>query len=54
LAETDVRLLREILDEAGIRIADPETWPEQASLAAKEDWQGLQTLQSTLKGGRRI
>ena len=54
LAETNVRLLREILDEAGIRIADPETWPEQASLAAKEDWQGLQTLQSTLKGGRRI
>jgi predicted flap endonuclease-1-like 5' DNA nuclease len=54
LAETDVQLLREILDQAGIRIADPETWPEQASLAAKEDWEGLQALQSTLKGGRRI
>jgi predicted flap endonuclease-1-like 5' DNA nuclease len=53
LANTDVMLLREILDEAGIRIADPQTWPEQANLAAKGDWEGLQALQSTLKGGRR-
>jgi predicted flap endonuclease-1-like 5' DNA nuclease len=54
LAKTDVQILREILDETGIRIADPETWPEQANLAAKGDWEGLQVLQSTLKGGRRI
>jgi predicted flap endonuclease-1-like 5' DNA nuclease len=54
LAQADVARLQEILTEAGIsQIADPSTWPEQAKLAAAGDWEGLETLQDQLKGGRR-
>jgi predicted flap endonuclease-1-like 5' DNA nuclease len=31
---------------------DPATWPEQAELAAKGDWDALQNLQDELSGGR--
>jgi predicted flap endonuclease-1-like 5' DNA nuclease len=54
LAETVPDRLEEILADARIRIADPTTWPEQAALAAAGDWQGLELLQSQLKGGRRV
>lgn len=54
LATTDVERLEQILGEAGIRVADPGTWPEQAGLAAAGDWDGLARLQSQLKGGRRV
>lgn len=54
LARAKVERLKEILDEAGIPIADPTTWPEQAALAAAQDWTALEQLQSTLKGGRRV
>ncbi|GAB4526863.1 MAG: hypothetical protein Kow0063_01540 [Anaerolineae bacterium] len=53
LADADGDNLRQILSQAGIRLADPATWPEQARLAAARDWQGLKDLQSQLKGGRR-
>ena len=39
--------------DAGIRIAYPDTWPEQATFAASGDWDGLEKLQDELKGGRR-
>jgi hypothetical protein len=32
---------------------DPESWPEQAALAAEEDWEGLKRLQDALSGGRK-
>jgi predicted flap endonuclease-1-like 5' DNA nuclease len=54
LADTAPAQLEEILADARIRIADPTTWPEQAALAAAGDWQGLELLQSQLKGGRRV
>ena len=54
LASTDVGRLKQILDEAGIRIADPGTWPEQARLAAAGDWDELKGLQGQLKAGRRV
>jgi len=54
LAETDTSRLEEILRGSGIRIANPETWPEQAAFAAKGDWEGLKELQEHLKGGRRV
>jgi len=54
LAATDVERLRQILREAGIRIADPTTWPEQARLAAAGEWDKLKALQDELKGGRRV
>ncbi len=54
LAETPVERLDEILRAVNLRrLADPGTWPEQARLAAAGDWEGLQQLQATLKGGRR-
>ena len=34
LAETTPERLREILQSANVRLADPATWPDQASLAA--------------------
>lgn len=33
---------------------DPDTWPEQTQLAAAGDWDGLDQLQDSLKGGRRV
>lgn len=54
LAAANVERLREILAAANLRIADPGTWPEQAALSAAGDWEGLASLQSELKGGRRV
>ncbi len=54
LAETDVVRLREILDAAKLPFLDPTTWPEQAALAAKGDWEAFDKLASELKGGRRV
>lgn len=44
--------IREILQAADLRLADPATWPEQARLAASGDAAGLQALQDRLKAGR--
>jgi len=52
LAQTEVETLRRILEDADLRLADPTTWPEQARLAAKGDWEALKKLQDSLKGGR--
>ena len=54
LASTGVERLQAILDESGIRLAWPETWPEQAHLAAAGDWEALESMQEKLQGGRRI
>jgi predicted flap endonuclease-1-like 5' DNA nuclease len=53
LAAADVGQLRQILREAGVRVTNPTTWPEQAGLAAVGQWDELGALQATLKGGRR-
>ncbi|MCB8945839.1 MAG: DUF4332 domain-containing protein [Ardenticatenaceae bacterium] len=53
LAVAEVSHLQKIVhEEAGIRIAFPDTWPQQAKLAAVGDWDALATLQENLKGGR--
>jgi predicted flap endonuclease-1-like 5' DNA nuclease len=54
LAQTDAGELKRILVEAGIRLGDPTTWPEQAGLAAEGKWDALAALQDSLKGGRRV
>ncbi len=54
LAESSADELKEILVKAEIRIGNPTTWPEQAQLAAKGDWEALKKLQDSLKGGRRV
>ncbi|MBN2389359.1 MAG: hypothetical protein JXR84_01465 [Anaerolineae bacterium] len=53
LAEATVKALQEYLEEAGprYRLANPETWPVQARLAAEGKWEELDELQSKLKGG---
>jgi predicted flap endonuclease-1-like 5' DNA nuclease len=56
LAATEVERIKEILGAADtrlLRLADPDTWPEQASLAATGQWEALEALQNKLKGGRR-
>ena len=52
LAGADVGRLQQVLTDAGMTLADPGSWPEQARLAAAGDWTALQKLQDELKGGR--
>ena len=54
LSAADSSRLKQILQAAGLRLGDPTTWPEQARLAASGDWDGLETLQGQLKGGRQV
>lgn len=54
LAAADVAQLTEIVQQADLRLAHPDTWPEQAALAAEGKWDELQSLTSQLKGGRRV
>ncbi len=53
LAQCKAEQLEQILKDAGIRLANPATWPEQARLAARGDWSGLDALKAQLKGGRK-
>ena len=54
LAASSKKRLRDILDAAGSRykMHDPETWSQQAALAANDKWDELNKLQDKLKGGR--
>jgi predicted flap endonuclease-1-like 5' DNA nuclease len=52
-AEELERILREE-DPRLARLADPTTWPEQATLAAVGEWAALEDLQEELSGGRRV
>lgn len=54
LAASSVAHLNKVVrEDAGIRIAYPDTWPQQAQLAADEEWEALVILQDNLVGGRR-
>lgn len=55
LAATKPERIREILiaENPKYRMYDPTTWPEQADLAAKGEWEKLQVLQDELDGGKR-
>lgn len=52
LAELSVDQIKELL-QGKVRISHPDTWPEQAALAAAGKWDELETLQDELQGGRR-
>lgn len=54
LSMTSPYRLREILDGGGsqFNIHDPESWPQQADLAAREKWDDLKKLQDELIGGK--
>lgn len=53
LSNTTVDKLQEILDSAGDRfkLANPMTWPTQATLAYNREWNELKKLQDRLIGG---
>jgi trigger factor len=53
LADTEVSRLAEILTAAGsrYRMMKPDTWPQQARLAAEAKWDELQELQGRISGG---
>ncbi|MEM9992473.1 MAG: helix-hairpin-helix domain-containing protein, partial [Bacteroidota bacterium] len=55
LANATPERIREILVAANpkYKMYTPDTWPEQAELAAKGDWDALKTLQDELDGGKR-
>ncbi len=54
LAEMAPETIKEILANAGPQYnrADPTTWPRQAAMAARGDWEALQKWQDELDGGR--
>ena len=56
LAEATLERLQEILTAAGerYRIHDPNTWSNQATLAAASKWDELNQYQDELKGGRVV
>jgi predicted flap endonuclease-1-like 5' DNA nuclease len=53
LANQSIPQMRAILDKGGsrFRIANPETWAQQATLAASNKWTELRKLQNELSGG---
>ncbi len=55
LAKTTPEKITEVLHAAGnkFNMAKPETWPEQAALAAKGDWAAFDKLTEELVGGVR-
>ncbi len=54
MAKASAADLQKILDGGGSRfqMADPGSWPQQADLAAKGDWDALKKWQDELDGGR--
>lgn len=54
VANSNEAALSEIVRNAGMRRpASIASWTQQATLAAKGDWTGLEKLQDSLTGGRR-
>jgi predicted flap endonuclease-1-like 5' DNA nuclease len=56
LANTTVEKIKIILQNAGPRykMHNPQTWPEQAKMAANGQWEELKKWQDKLKGGRKV
>ena len=54
LANASMDVLKGVLEAAGsrYRLADPTTWPKQASMAVAGDWAGLKAYQDALDGGK--
>jgi large subunit ribosomal protein L21 len=53
LASAKVEDIQKVLSDAGLKMMDATTWPQQAKLAADGDWDGLKKLQDNLSGGRK-
>jgi len=54
LSQTPVNNLLAILSQSGKKLAlhDPTTWPNQAEMAHKGEWDELKSYQDTLLGGK--
>ena len=52
LAKANVANLEKMLNNAGLQMANSDTWPRQARLAANGKWDELKKLQDELTGGR--
>jgi predicted flap endonuclease-1-like 5' DNA nuclease len=54
VGDAKVDTIKKILEDAGprYRLADPTTWPQQASYAASGEWKALKEYQDKLDGGR--
>jgi ribosomal protein L30 len=53
LAAADLERLNSILADANLQMLKPDTWSEQAALAADGKWDDLKALQERLTAGRR-
>ena len=53
LAGANPAEVQEMLNSADLQMMKPEGWIDQAELAARGDWAGLEKLQGELKGGRK-
>ena len=53
LSKATVEDIEKILTDAGLKMMDATTWPQQAALAAQGDWEALDKLQKNLSGGRK-
>jgi len=54
LSQANAEQLKKSLQVAGLQMMNPAGWIEQAELAARGDWDGLEKLQDELKGGRHV
>lgn len=53
LSKADPTRLREVLQAANLRLADPATWPEQARLAAVGKWDELKEYLARVRAGQK-
>ncbi len=55
LSRAPISRIQTVLDAAGpnYRLANPQTWPDQADLAARNRWPSLKAMQDGLTGGNR-
>lgn len=55
LSKASVEKIQKKLDESGpqYRVHEPDTWPEQATLAANEEWDKLNELQKTIINNKK-
>lgn len=54
LANMSSEDLRQILRRSGLRVNNPDTWPEQARLASLGQWDALKEYQDRLNAGRQV
>ena len=52
VANASPEALKAALEQAGLKLLDPTTWPQQAQLVVNDDLTALKALQDELRGGR--